>query len=75
MIVMGLLKIVSKVLGSSIFRNIKSKTGGVGKINLKAIIGDSIIDIIKYGVMVGLIIYAIVTGDWESAEKGKTFIE
>lgn len=72
---MGLLKIVSKVLGSSILRNIKSETGGVGKINLKAITGDSIIDIIKYGVMVGLIIYAIVTGDWESAEKGKTFIE
>ncbi|MCH8860716.1 MAG: hypothetical protein IH843_06240 [Thaumarchaeota archaeon] len=72
---MGILKVVSKVLGSSIFRNIKSKTGGVGKINFSAITGDSIIDIIKYGVMVGLIIYALKTGDWASAEKAKDFID
>lgn len=72
---MGILKVVSKVLGSSIFRNIKSKVGGVGKINLQAIVSDSIIDIIKYGILLGLIIYALKTGDWEGAEKGKGFID
>lgn len=72
---MGILKFASKVLGSSIFRNIKSKVGGAGKINLQAIASDSVIDIIKYGVMIGLVIYAIVSGNWDTAEKAKDFID
>jgi len=72
---MGILKIASKLLGSSIFRNIKSKVGGAGKINLQAIASDSVIDIIKYGVLVGLIIYALKTGDWEGADKGRNFVD
>lgn len=71
---MGLLKIVGKILGSSVLRNIKSKTGGVGNVNKQAIVPDSAIDIIKYGALVALIIYALITGDWEGAEKGKDFI-
>lgn len=71
---MGILKVVTKILGSSVLRNIKSKTGGVGNVNKGAITGDAIIDIVKYATLLGLVIYALITGDWESAEKGKDFI-
>ncbi len=72
---MGILKIAGKILGSSVFRNIKSKVGGVGNVDKQAIISDSAIDIIKYGALVALVIYALVTGDWEGAEKSKGFIQ
>jgi len=71
---MGILKVVTKILGSSVLRNIKSKTGGVGNVNKGAITGDAIIDIIKYAALLGLVVYALVTGDWTGAEKGKDFI-
>ena len=74
MIVMGILKVVTKILGSSVLRNIKSKVGGAGNVNKQAILSDSAIDIIKYGALVALVVYALITGDWTGAEKGKDFI-
>ncbi len=72
---MGILKIVTKVLGSSVFRNIKSKVGGMGNINRDSIGGDMVYDLIKLLIIASLIVYAIKTGDWETAEKGKDFIQ
>ncbi len=72
---MGILKVVTKILGSSVLRNIKSETGGVGKVNLKAIFSDSTIDIIKYGSLIALVIYALITGDWEGAENAKDLLD
>jgi len=31
--------------------------------------------IIRYGILLGLIIYALKTGDWEGAEKGRDLID
>ena len=74
MIVMGILKVVTKVLGSSVFRNIKSKVGGAGKLNHNAIVSDAFIDLVKLLVVVGLAIYALKTGDWAGAEKAQDLI-
>ncbi len=71
---MGLLKIGAKILGSSVFRNIKSKVGGVGKMDNQAIAGDVIIDIVKLIIIGGIIIYALKTGDFAGAENAKDLL-
>ena len=71
---MGILKIAGKILGSSVFRNIRSKVGGAGKMNQGAIVSDAMIDLVKILIVGGIIIYALKTGDWAGAGKAEEMI-
>ncbi len=72
---MGLLKIAGKILGSSVFRNLKSKVGGAGKMDNQAITGDVIIDIVKLIIVGVIVIYALKTGDFAGAENAKDLLD
>jgi len=37
--------------------------------------GDELTALITSIILGGLLVYALITGDWETAEKGKSFIE
>ncbi len=73
--IMALPKIIS-ILAPKIFKvikNLKSKEGGKGNFNMKLLGKDIAIDVAKIA-LIGLLIYALITGNWEAAEKGKEFL-